>query len=1344
MLGAWALDNSTNAIGVGPNQGDIGWWSIGEGGQASRPCLYDDSLIFDDNGTYDHYMDGSTWLEPYQGMDPEGCGAPVAPHVGGSFNYTYNDGVLTVHGAGAHLGLAKVTNQGQEGLALGDSIVYLVSFSGDDNDVMTVDAQYPDGYWRYVYTRPVPPPPPPAIYDVTFEVDARNIITKDKGMYIGDGIFGGSDAHQMSDDDGDGIWSVTLALEENTTGNYAFFNGPGDGGDWGTKENLEGQSCADAENYNNRILDPVTESTTISYCFASCDASCTPVTRHDVTFNVNMSQEDIGDNGVYLGGGLFGGSNSIAMSDDDNDMLYSVTVSIPEGTTGNYAFYNNPSNHYDWGTKEYLADQSCADEANNNDRILESVTESTTISYCFGSCETDGSCIAPPPPAAAPMDNAPVPTHLQENVISIFSDTYNDVEGTNFNPNWGQAGHGSVDASFDPGTGDVMLAYTNFNYQGIEYSSQDISSMEYLHVDIWVEGTFDPRVFVISSGDEIPHPITNTEVNTWISVDIPVEGITGDLTSAFQFKFDGGNGNTDAIYVDNLYFWNSPSIPSIASITPNTANPGQSLSVTIVGENTHFEQGSGTTTLAFSFEQGSSNVVNDYTFINDTLFLASITLPENADLGIYDVYIYNEIDDTLTLTEGFEIIDPIIPGHLVSISPSSAELGQTLEVTITGQNTSFSQGNGTSLSFSFEQGSSSIVNSYNFVDDLTLEANITIPLTIDTGVYDISTINEIDGVLSLENSFTITLPPPPPINPILGAWALDNSANALGVGPNQGDIGWWNIGEGGASSRPCLYDDSLVFAADGSYEHYMDGSTWLEPFQGMDPEGCGTPVEPHVGGSFNYTYIDGVLTVHGYGAHVGLAKVTNQGEDGVAIGDSIEYLVSFSGANNDVMTVDAQYPSGYWRYVYTRPVPPPSCPEPTDLAASNITDTSALLTWIAGGDETTWELVYGPEGFEPFDSTSTLVPMLDTNYYNVTGLTDSLSYDFYVKADCGFGIDTITDLSNWAGPFTFSPAGYYHQVTFLVNTANITVGPNGIYAGGGMLGDAEAIPLNDDDNDGIWSATAEIEGIGGGSRNFIFLNSPNSPNDWGAKENLAGLSCADDANFDDRNLPLFYSDTTLNYCFGSCETDGTCPEPPLTVDITFQVDMSQEDSLIGVPYLRGSWNWGASGDMMNDDDGDGVFDITLPFSGVQYEYIFAIDTDSDGQWDAMESNDPSESCTNGNSDYTNRVLSVSENDTVLGVVCLGSCFPCPPTGVLNNPQSVINLYPNPANDMVMISSNELINTLEIRDIVGRVVFSSIINDKSLFYNTSELSNNIYFVRCLINDKLVIKKFTVNH
>ena len=29
-------------------------------------------------------------------------------------------------------------------------------------------------------------------------------------------------------------------------------------------------------------------------------------------------------------------------------------------------------------------------------------------------------------------------------------------------------------------------------------------------------------------------------------------------------------------------------------------------------------------------------------------------------------------------------------------------------------------------------------------------------------------------------------------------------------------------------------------------------------------------------------------------------------------------------------------------------------------------------------------------------------------------------------------------------------------------------------------------------------------------------------------------------------------------------------------------------------------------------------------------------------------------------------------------------------------------------------------------------------------NTNNLTNNVYLVRCLINDKVVVKKFTVNH
>jgi hypothetical protein len=225
-------------------------------------------------------MDGSTWLEPYQGMDPEGCGAPVAPHVGGSFNYTYNDGVLTVHGAGAHLGLAKVTNQGQEGLALGDSIVYLVSFSGDDNDVMTVDAQYPDGYWRYVYTRPVPPPPPPVTSDITFSVDMAQYTNIAPGYIVNiNGTFNGwcGDCNPMDDTDGDNVWEVTLPLVVGDEIRYKYtVNG------WTDQEGFEGgESCTntnDAGNTDRVLTIPENDITLSTVCFNSCE-TCPPPQR---------------------------------------------------------------------------------------------------------------------------------------------------------------------------------------------------------------------------------------------------------------------------------------------------------------------------------------------------------------------------------------------------------------------------------------------------------------------------------------------------------------------------------------------------------------------------------------------------------------------------------------------------------------------------------------------------------------------------------------------------------------------------------------------------------------------------------------------------------------------------------------------------------------------------------------------------------------------------------------------------------------------------------------------------------------------------------------------------------
>ena len=50
----------------GPTVGDV----------TTRDCLFDDSLVFDANGNFMHYMDGNTWLESWQGVASEQCGAP--------------------------------------------------------------------------------------------------------------------------------------------------------------------------------------------------------------------------------------------------------------------------------------------------------------------------------------------------------------------------------------------------------------------------------------------------------------------------------------------------------------------------------------------------------------------------------------------------------------------------------------------------------------------------------------------------------------------------------------------------------------------------------------------------------------------------------------------------------------------------------------------------------------------------------------------------------------------------------------------------------------------------------------------------------------------------------------------------------------------------------------------------------------------------------------------------------------------------------------------------------------------------------------------------------------------
>lgn len=86
----------------------------------------------------------------------------------------------------------------------------------------------------------------------------------------------------------------------------------------------------------------------------------------------------------------------------------------------------------------------------------------------------------------------------------------------------------------------------------------------------------------------------------------------------------------------------------------------------------------------------------------------------------------------------------------------------------------------------------------------------------------------------------------------------------------------------------------------------------------------------------------------------------------------------------------------------------PTCPNPGGLGATNISTTSADLTWMSISGLS--DVEFGAAGFVP---TGTPTHTGVTSPLTVA-VTSSSSYDFYVRDDCGGG-----DYSNWVGPYNF-------------------------------------------------------------------------------------------------------------------------------------------------------------------------------------------------------------------------------------------------------------------------------------------------------------------------------------
>jgi chitodextrinase len=133
---------------------------------------------------------------------------------------------------------------------------------------------------------------------------------------------------------------------------------------------------------------------------------------------------------------------------------------------------------------------------------------------------------------------------------------------------------------------------------------------------------------------------------------------------------------------------------------------------------------------------------------------------------------------------------------------------------------------------------------------------------------------------------------------------------------------------------------------------------------------------------------------------------------------------------------------------------------PTNLAASSVAQTTLSLTWTASTDNV------GVTGYDVYRNSSLLTTVTGTSY-NVTGLTASTTYSFYVKAKDAAG--NISGASNTISVTTLSPADTQAPtaptnlaasniaetsltLSWTASTDNVGVTGYDVYSNGSMIG----------------------------------------------------------------------------------------------------------------------------------------------------------------------------------------------------------------------------------------------------------------------------------------------------
>ncbi len=304
--------------------------------------------------------------------------------------------------------------------------------------------------------------------------------------------------------------------------------------------------------------------------------------------------------------------------------------------------------------------------------------------------------------------------------------------------------------------------------------------------------------------------------------------------------------------------------------------------------------------------------------------------------------------------------------------------------------------------------------------------------------------------------------------------------------------------------------------------------------------------------------------------------------------------------------------------------------------------------------------------FQGWDPDTSQMQPIGNNVYAITFNLESGGYYEYkflngnawgtdetVPQECANGwnryiyvpdVPTTLDAVCFGSCYPCGPPPVDVEITFQVDMSLETIHSEGVHIAGGFQGwDPGATPMVDAGN-GIYTYTTILPS--GTYQEYKFING----NDWPMAENLPP-ECSVNNN---RYFTVPDVDTTLDLvCYGMCTA---CPQP-VDVEVTFQVDMSEETVSPDGVHLAGSFNGFDPAATPMTDQGNGVYAVTLTLTeNDDHMYKFV----NGNTFAGFEVVPPECSQEDGN-----RELTVPGVNTTLDLVCFGSCEPCVPPPTVN-------------------------------------------------------------------------------